>query len=346
VSGTTSAVRIESHGAPEALAERVVPLPAVEGDRVHLRVEAAGVNFADLLMRAGLYATVPPMPYSPGFEVAGTVVAAGPAVRSWQPGDRAVALLRYGGYARDVVVSERHLFRYPASLSAVEAATIPVVYLTAWACLIESARVRAGEIALILNAGGGVGTAAVQLARSEGLRVIGTAGDDRKRVFVTRDLGAEACFDSRAGAWPAAVEAHLGPRQIDVALDPIGGSATAACRRLLAPFGRLVFYGLSDAMPRDHRSWLRAAWAWLRTPSLHPLGLIEPNIGVHGVHLLHLAHREGQLRPALESLLERIAAGELRSVVDRTFPLTRDGAVEAHHYLHDRRNLGKVALVT
>jgi NADPH2:quinone reductase len=285
------------------------------------------------------------MPYSPGFEVAGTVVATGPGVQDWHPGDRAVALLRYGGYARDIVVSERHLFRFPSALSPVEAATVPVVFLTAWACLIESARVRAGETALILNAGGGVGTAAVQLALREGLRVIGTAGDDRKRVFVTHELGAEACFDSRANAWPAAVEAHLGARQVDVALDPIGGSATAACRRLLAPFGRLIFYGLSDAMPRDHRNWLRAAWAWLRTPRLHPLALIEPNIGVHGVHLLHLAHREGLLRPALDALLERVAAGELRAVVDRTFPLTRDGAVAAHHYLHARRNLGKVALV-
>jgi NADPH:quinone reductase-like Zn-dependent oxidoreductase len=306
-------------------------------------VAAAGVNFADLMMRTGLYGTVPRRPYSPGFEVAGEVAGLGPGVERWRVGDRIVAGLRYGGYAHDIVVPADRVVRCPESLTQVEAAAIPVVFLTAWICLFEAARVRAGETALILGAGGGVGTAAVQLAGRHGLRVIGTAGLARKRAFVTEELGAEACFDSRSD-WEPAVTELVGSRGIDVALDPVGGRATAACRRLLAPLGRIVFYGLSEAVPGRRRNMLKAALAWRRTPRFHPASLVSPNIGLLGVHLLHLEAKEPLLRPALESILRDVETGELRPIVDRTFPLNREGAVDAHAYLHARKNLGKVVL--
>lgn len=340
---TTRAIRIERLGPPEVLVERDIPLPDPGPEDVHVRVQAAGVNFADLLMRAGLYGTVPPRPYSPGFEVAGDVVRAGGSVRNWRAGDRAVALIRHGGYARDIVVPERHLFRCPDALGPAEAAAIPVVFLTAWIALFEAARARPGQSVLVLNAAGGVGTAAVQLAVRQGCRVIGTAGTPEKRAFVTGTLGADHCFDSR-GDWEPEVRRVAGEAGLDVALDAAGGAATASCRRLLGPLGTLVFYGMSGAMPGRRRDWLRAAWAWLRTPRFHPLDLIEPNIGVFGIHLLHLRGKEALLHAALEEIHRGVVAGELRPVLDRTFPLTRDGAVEAHRYLHARRNLGKVVL--
>ncbi|MGE3526252.1 MAG: zinc-binding dehydrogenase [Gemmatimonadales bacterium] len=342
---TTRAIRIERHGPPEVLREREVPLRHPDPGEVHLRVQAAGVNFADLAMRMGLYGTVPPMPYSPGFEVAGEVVRVGAGVGSWQAGDRAVALLRHGGYAADVVVGAGQVFPCPGSLMPAEAAAVPVAFLTAWVCLFEAARARRGERALILGAGGGVGTAAIQLAVRAGMTAIGTAGTDRKRRFVVDQLGAAACFDSR-GDWETEVRAFAGERPIDTALDPVGGEATASCRRLLSPLGRLVFYGLSEAMPGRRKNWWRAARAWLRTPRFHPMSLIEPNTGVFGVHLLHLQRRESILGPALEEIFRAIQTGELRPVLDRTFPLTREGAAAAHAYLHERRNLGKVVLTS
>jgi len=341
--GTTRAIRIERHGLPEALVEREIPLPPPGSGEVALRVEAAGVNFADLMMRQGIYGTVPSRPYSPGFEVAGVVTAVGPAVDSWHPGDRAVALIRYGGYAHDIVVPERNLFPHPRSLGPVEAAAIPVNFLTAWFCLFEAAHARPGETVLVLGAAGGVGTAAVQLAVRHGLRVLGTAGTEEKRQFVTDELGAAACFDSRDD-WEPEVIDLVGRRGVDIALDPVGGRATAACRRQLAPLGRLVFYGLSQAAPGKRINWLRAAWAWLRTPRFHPLSLVEPNVGVFGVHLLHLGPKEELLRPALEQIYAAVEAGELRPIIDRTFPFDRAGAVEAHTYLHERKVIGKVVL--
>lgn len=339
----TRAILIDRLGPPEVLVERDVALPDPGPHEVHLRVHAAGVNFADLVQRLGLYGTVPPRPFSPGFEVAGEVVRVGPQVTAWAPGDRAVGLVRHGGYAHDLVVHEQNLFRYPATLAATHAAAVPVAFLTAWVALFESARARPGETALVLGAAGGVGTAAVQLGARRGLRVIGTAGTPEKCAFVTGTLGAAACFDRR-GDWEGEVRRAVGERGVDVALDPVGGRATAACRRLLAPLGRLVFYGMSDAVPGLRRNWARAALAWLRTPRLHPMGLVEPNLGVLGIHLLHLGSKEALLKPALAEIFRGIEAGEWRPVVDRVFPLDRAGAVAAHRYLHERRVMGKVVL--
>lgn len=339
----TTAIRIERLGPPETLVEREIPMDAPGAGEVHVKVLAAGVNFADLLMRAGLYGTVPPRPYSPGFEVAGVIERTGPDVPDWQPGARVVALLRHGGYAHDVIVPARNVMRCPDSLAPEVAAALPVVFLTAWVCLFESARCREGETALILNAGGGVGTALVQLALRHGMRVIGTAGSERKRAFVVDELGAEACLDS-SGPWESGVERRLGARGVDVAFDPLGGPATAACRRLLAPLGRIVFYGMSTAMPGRRRAWPRAALAWLRTARIHPLSLVEPCTGISGVHLLHLGNRELVLLRAMPAIFEGIAAGNLRPVLDRTFPFDRDGAIAAHRYLHARANVGKVVL--
>ncbi len=343
MSSATRAVLIDRIGPPEALVEREVPLQALGAECLQLEVRAAGVNFADLLQRAGLYGVSPPRPFAPGFEVAGEVVRVGSGVTDWTVGDRAVALLRHGGYARDVVVTRRQVFRYPDPLTPVQAAAAPVVFLTAQVCLFEAARARAGETALILGAAGGVGTAAVQLAVRRGLTAIGTAGTEDKREFVVRELGAAACFDSR-GDWEGEVR-RTAPQGVHVALDPVGGRATRSCVRLMAPLGRLVTYGLSEALPGQRRNWLTAGLAALRTPRFHPLQLFGRNIGVFGVQLLHLWNQEAALRPALEEIYGGIAAGELRPVVDRTFPLTRDGAIQAHRYLHERKNIGKVVLV-
>lgn len=341
----TTAVFIERSGPPDVLVERSRELPEPGPGEVRLKVAAAGVNFADLLMRMGLYGTVPPKPYSPGFEVAGVVTQTGSAVKEWREGDRAVALMRYGGYARDLVLPDDQLFPWPEGLDAASAAGFPVVFLTAWVCLFSAAAAQAGERVLVLGGAGGVGTAAVQLARRAGLEVLATAGSPRKCAFVTQELGARACFESRS-AWHREIESSEGLRSIDIVLDPVGGVNTKRCRQLLAPLGRLVFYGLSQAAPGQRRNWVRAIWAWLRTTRFHPADLIKPNIGIHGVHLLHLQAKSNVLRIAMDDIRPALEKGELKPIIDRTFPLTAQGAAEAHEYLHQRRNIGKVVLAS
>jgi len=346
VPGTTKAILIPRFGRPDVLTEGETPLEDPGPGEVRLRVLAVGVNFADLLQRAGLYGKVPPLPYPPGFEVAGEVADVGHGVEGWTVGDRAVALLRFGGYVRDVVLPAAQIFPYPEALTPAEAAAVPVVFLTAWVALFETGHARAGDRVLVLGAGGGVGTAAVQLAAARGLTVYGTAGTPKKRTFVVKELGARACFDSR-GDWEPELRAALGDRgTLDIALDPVGGKATRSILSLLGPLGRLVFYGMSEALPGSRRNWLKAAWARLRTPSIHPLSLVGRNRGVFGIHLLYLREKEDRLGPALAEIYQGVVEGRWRPVLDRSFPLTRQGAVEAHRYLHDRKNLGKVVLET
>jgi len=341
---TTRAVQIPRFGPPGVLTEAEIPLQAPGPGEVHLRVLASGVNFADLLQRAGLYGQVPDRPYAPGFEVAGEVARVGAGVEGWKEGDRAVALLRFGGYVRDVVLPAEQLFPYPESLSPREAAAVPVIFLTAWVALFETGHVRPGDRALVLGAGGGVGTAAVQLAVAHGVRVYGTAGTPSKRSFVVDELGAEACFDSR-GEWEPELWKALGEKRLlDLALDPVGGKATQSCRRLLGPLGRLVFYGLSEALPGTKRSWPRAILARFKTPSIHPMSLIGKNQGVFGIHLLYLKEKEERMRPALAEIFQGIVDGKWRPILDRSFPLTSEGAIQAHQFLHERKNLGKVVL--
>jgi NADPH:quinone reductase-like Zn-dependent oxidoreductase len=339
----TTAIRIERTGPPEAFVDRRVPLRPLGPADLHLRITAVGVNFADLMMRAGIYDTIPKGPVSPGFEVAGEVRETGTDVDRWRPGDRCVALMRYGGYAHDVILPASDVFEYPASLSPAVAASVPVAFLTAWVCLFDAAKAEENESVLVLTAAGGVGTAAVQLAVQRGLRVVGTAGTDRKRRFVTEELGAEACFDAY-GPWEHGVRELLGHRGLDIALDARGGLATRSCRRLLGPLGRLVFFGFASAVPGQRLNWLQAAKAWMQTRPFHPLSLIQPNLGVFGVHLLHLGRKERVLRRAMPEIYRLMETGEIKPTLDRTFPLTRDGAVAAHRYIHERKNIGKVVL--
>ncbi len=344
MSDTTVAIQIPRFGAPEVMVEREIALAAPGPGEIHLRIGGSGVNFADLLQRAGLYGKVPDLPYAPGFEVAGYVARVGEGVENWKEGDKAVALLRFGGYARDVILAADQAFPFPDALTPVQAAGVPVVFLTAWVCLFETGHARPGDSVLVLGAGGGVGTAAVQLAVERGLKVYGTAGTPEKRAFVVDELGAEACFDSR-GSWADDLFEALGrKRGLDIALDPVGGKATAAARKLLNPLGRLVFYGMSEAMPGRKRSWLKAAWARFQTSSIHPLSLVMPNQGIFGIHLLYLQEKEAMMGPALEEIFGGVVDGRWKPVMDRTFPLDQNGAVEAHRYLHDRKNLGKVVL--
>jgi len=344
VSETTLAVQIPRFGPPEVMVEKEIPLPPPGPGEIHLRVGGSGVNFADLLQRAGLYGEVPDLPYAPGFEVAGHVARVGEGVERWKEGDRAVALLRFGGYARDVILPADQAFPFPAALTPSQAAGIPVVFLTAWVCLFETGHARPGDSVLVLGAGGGVGTAAVQLAVNRGLKVYGTAGTPEKRAFVVDELGAEACFDSR-GAWADDLHEALGhKRGLDIALDPVGGKATAAARKLLNPLGRLVFYGMSEAMPGRKRSWLKAAWARFQTSKIHPLSLVVPNQGIFGIHLLYLKEKEEMMGPALEEIFGGVVDGRWKPIMDRSFPLDGAGAVGAHRFLHDRKNLGKVVL--
>ena len=328
------------HGDPDVMVMREGPDPIPGDGEVRIAVRAAGVNFADVLIRLGLYPDPPPLPAVVGYEVAGVVDAVGPGVAGRRPGDRVVAFTRFGGYADTVVVPEGHSLPVPAGLGDAEAAAIPVNYLTAYVALYRLANLQEGESVLIHGIGGGVGIAALQLARRADAVVIGTASAAKHDAL--RGLGAGHLIDPRDGNLKAELRRLTGGRGVDVVLDPLGGASFRASYDLLAPLGRLVVYGASAAVAGERRNLWRLGRTLLTMPAFRPLRLINENRGVLGLNLSRLWGETRTLSRAMEFLRGEVEAGRLAPVVARTFPLDR--AADAHRFLQSRANVGKVVL--
>jgi NADPH:quinone reductase-like Zn-dependent oxidoreductase len=333
---------IPRHGPPDVFQIREAPDPTPGQGEIRLRVRAAGVNFADILARLGLYPDAPKPPVVVGYEVAGRVDGVGSGITGVSDGDRLVALTRFGGYADTVVVPSALAFKVPDDLSDAEAAAVPVNYLTAALALYRMASLNPGETVLVHNAGGGVGIAATQLARLRRATVIGTASAIKHDAL--RSFGVEHAIDYRHADVAAEVKTITRGRGVDVILDPIGGTSFTSSYRMLAPLGRLVIFGLSAAAPGERRSLWKVFRAWLATPRFDPLSLINRNRGVFGLHLGHLWDEERQLAPLMEMLLAELSGGRLKPVVARTFPLER--VADAHRFIQSRLNIGKVVLTT
>src|SRR5436190_20760139 len=319
--------------------EQPDPSPG-EGD-VRIRVRAAGVNFADVLARIGRYPDAPKPPMVVGYEVAGVVDAVGHGVTSVHPGDRVVALTKFGGYSDVVAVPAGQVYGFPDHLSDAEAAAVPVTYLTAALALYKMAALSSGETVLIHNAGGGVGIAATQLARLRRATVIGTASAAKHDAL--RSFGVEYAIDYRHVNVEAEVKRLTKGRGVDVILDPIGGASFGASYRMLAPLGRLVMLGLSSMSDEKRNRW-RVLRSWWAMKSFDPLSLINRNRGVFGLNVGHLWDERRQLQPLMELIMTELGAGRLVPVVARTFPLDR--AADARRYIQARSNIGKVVLTT
>jgi len=335
-------VVIPRYGAPDVFETRELPDPSPGDGEIRIRVRAAGVNFADILARLGLYPDAPKPPMVVGYEVAGRIDAVGRSVVGIAEGDRVVALTRFGGYADTVVVRADHAFHCPDELSDSEAAAVPVNYITASLALYRMAALAPGETVLVHNAGGGVGVAATQLARLRRATVIGTASAFKHDAL--RSFGVDHAIDYRHANVAEEVKKLTHGRGVDVILDPIGGRSFTASYRMLAPLGRLIIFGLSSAAPGERRNLWHAFQAWMSTPRFNPLSLINRNRGVFGLHVGHLWEERRQVAPLMEMLISELRAERLKPVVARTFPLER--ASDAHRFIQSRQNIGKVVLTT
>ncbi len=330
---------IPRFGPPEVLEVREAPDPPVEPGTVRIRVHAAGINFSDLLARQGLYPDAPKPPCTVGYEVAGVVDAVGDGVGAPRRGDAVVATTRFGGQSELVVVPASSVFPLPAGWSAEQGAAFPVVYLTAHHLLVRVAAAQRGETVLVHSAAGGVGLAVAELGRLLGLRVLGLASASKHDVL--RQYGVEP-FDARNPQWFDAVRGAA-PRGVSVVLDAVGGDSWRRGYALLAPAGRLVCYGASVLSDGSGRNLLKTLWRVLRFPRFGPLALMNDNRSVAGVNLGHVWTEQALLGPQIAALLGYAREGKLTPRVDRAFPLAE--AAVAHHYIHERRNVGKVVLV-
>jgi NADPH:quinone reductase-like Zn-dependent oxidoreductase len=330
-------VWISRRGGPEVLQVRAAPDPTPGSGEVRIRVRAAGVNFADVMARRGTYLDAPRFPFVPGYEVAGEIDAVGAGVHASRSGERVLALTRFGGYADAVCVASAAAWPIPGGMSFAEAASIPVNWLTAWHMLVELCNVHEGHTVLVHSAGGGVGVAAVQIARRAGARVLGTASAGKHTRL--RELGLSDAIDYRKRDFEVEVKRLTSGRGVDIALDPVGGSSVRKSFRSLAPAGRLVLYGASS-MSQGPLSMLTGV---ARMSAFWPASLMLHNRGVLGVNLLRLWSEQEMLARQMRELLRGFAQGSFRPVVDAEVPL--EEAARAHSRIENRENFGKVVLV-
>jgi NADPH:quinone reductase-like Zn-dependent oxidoreductase len=312
--------------------------PEPGAGEVRIRVHACGVNFADIMARMGLYPDAPPLPCVVGYEVGGVIDAVGSGVTTLAKGDRVIGMTRFGGYSDVVVVPVDQALQISDKVSLEAAASIPVNYLTAWLMLVKLGNVSAGDRVLVHAVAGGVGQAAVQICKWRGATVIGTASASKHARL--KELGVEHVIDYRTEDFEAAVKQRVG--SVDIVLDAVGGESFGKSYRVLSPMGRLFMFGISSFAPGETRSLIAALGGFLRMPKFRPPGLMNDNKGVHGVNLGHLWDQAEALRAMLDAVRERVEAGDFDPVVDASFDF--EHAADAHRYIQDRKNFGKVLL--
>ena len=308
-----------------------------------MRVKAAGVNFADIMMRMGMYPGAPAVPFVPGYEAAGVVDAVGPVLPrgvALKEGDRVVVPCNFGGYTDTLLAKADEVFAIPAGKSFEEAAALTVNYLTAYLALVEQGHLREGRRVLIHGAAGGVGIAAAQISKIYGAEVFGTAS--KAKHDAVRKEGVDHPIDYRTEDFEEVVRRITNGRGVHVALDPIGGSHFAKSYRSLAIGGKLIVYGFSAAAPGKSRQVLSLLWHWLRTPSFSPFDLMTSNRGVIGLHLGRMTGKTEIMKDAMAKLVGWWTEGRIRPVVGATFPIEEAG--RAHAFIQDRGNTGKVVL--
>jgi NADPH:quinone reductase-like Zn-dependent oxidoreductase len=331
------AVVITKHGDPSVLKaqQRPDPPPPAAG-QVRIAVRAAGVNFADHLARVGLYPEAPKPPCVVGYEVAGTIEAVGDGVDTSRIGERVLAGTRFGGYAEIVNVNAGDTVPLPDTLTFEQGAAVPVNYSTAWAALYGYGSLRSGERVLIHAAAGGVGIAAIQLAKPAGVEIHGTASPGKHKALT--EMGVDRTIDYRRDGWWKDLPPY------DIVLDAIGGASLPRSYRLLRPGGRLVAYGISALQQGEKRS-LRTVLPQL-LPMLRGFNLtkqLSDSKAVIGLNMLALWDDRGTLEPWIAPLSQAMADGIVSPVVHAAVPF--DNAPEAHRILAARENVGKVVLV-
>jgi NADPH:quinone reductase-like Zn-dependent oxidoreductase len=328
-------------GGVEVLKVQDAPEPQPGNGEVLVKVKAAGLNFADILARQGLYPDGPKKPCVMGYEVAGVIDAVGADVDQQFLGRSVVAMTRFKGQAESIAVPANQLFDKPEKLSFEEAAAIPVNYLTAYALLKVMGSLHAGESVLIHNAGGGVGLAAIDIAKKIGATTYGTASPGKHEFL--RSRGLDHPIDYRNQDWLPVIKQLTNDRGVDLVIDPIGGSHWKKSYAALRHTGRLGMFGVSVASANGVAGKLKMIKAAAQMPRFHPIGLLNKNRGVFGLNLGHMWHEPEKVANWMTVILDGVSEGWVRPHVDKVFPFAQVG--DAHTYMESRKNTGKVILV-
>lgn len=338
---------INKPGNYDALLVKTFDVEPPAADQVSIKVHAAGVNYADCVIRMGLYKSANELhgfPITPGFEVAGEVIAIGQNVNNFAVGDRVLGVTLFGGYCSQINIAESQVFPLPENLSYAEGAGVPTVYLTAWFALHYLANIKANDKVLVHSGAGGVGLAALQLAKRAGAHPVAVVGASHK-IDTAKQYGAHAVIDkSSEELWKTAES--IAAEGYQAILDPNGYSTLEASYDHLAPLGRLVIYGFHSMLPKSSTyskgrpNYLKLARDWLRTPRFNPLEMTADNKSVMAFNLSFVSSRVELMQEAMDDILNGLKHGQLRALPIKQYALKN--AADAQRELESGRTTGKL----
>ncbi len=331
---------IKKAGEPEVLQIQDAPHPTPRSGEVRIKVQACGINFADVLGRMGMYPDAPDIPFVPGYEVTGIVDTIGQGVPDIREGEPVFALTKFGGYSDLVCVPHKQVFKRLEWMPPEDAVALPVNYLTAYQMLMVMGSLRPGDKVLIHGVGGGVGLAALDICRIVGAETYGTASPQKHEFLLSRGL--QYPIDYRNHDYERVVNDLTGGRGVQIILDPLGGIHWPKNYRLLMPTGRLIHFGVQNMVKGKRRNLLSMLRALVMVPFYTPLKLMNDNKAVMGVNLGHLWAYPELPRLWMKQIMNWYDEALFRPHIDRIIPFEQ--AVEAHHYLQERQNVGKVVL--
>jgi len=338
----TIAVSWENQIVANSLTIKDAPEVVPSAEEVVIDVHACGINFADIMAFKGLYPDAPPFPCVVGYEVSGVISKVGANVDASWVGKRVIAMTLFGGYSEQVATNMKHVFEIPEGLDFVEAAAIPVVYLTAYTMLVRQGGLKSDETLLIQNAGSGVGLAAIDIAKHIGATTIGSASG-RKHEFL-QARGLTHPIDYTKKDVKTEVFALTDNKGVDLVIDPLGVTSWKDDYAMLRPTGRMIMFGVSDLT--SHRfgkiiAFLLMLW---NMPTYKPFALMNDNRGVMGCNMGHLFCEVDRLKGWLQSILDGVKEGWVHPFVDSVFAF--ENVAEAHQHILDRKSKGKVILTT
>ena len=306
---------------------------------VRVRVSRAGINFADLMMRQGLYGSAPDFPFTPGYEASGVISAIGEGVEDLEVGQRVLAMTGFGGYSQSVRISADRAIPIPNEMSHDAAASLGVTYGTAYHMLVHLGNLRAGDSVLIHHAAGGVGTAAAQICHAYGAtNLIGTASAAKKEFVEAQGM---RFVDRDSEDFVEVCKSLTNDKGVNQAIDPVGGSHLMRSYKALCNGGKLHVFGASSAVPGSKRSMFAALKMWRSTPKFDPLKMMNSNKAIFGVHMGRLEDEE-IFAGHMQDLSVMIQKGQIKPIIDSVWPYRE--VADAHKHMHDRKNRGKILL--
>ena len=333
-------VIIKKFGPPEVLQIRERPTPFPKSNEVLVRNHFTGVNFSEIMARMRLYPGVPKPPATLGAEACGVVESIGEDVTQFKPGDRVMLFCRFNSYATHIVADEKMVMALPKEFSMEEGAAFPVVYITAYMMMFDLGNFRKEETILIHGAGGGVGTAAIQLAQSTNGNIIGTSSKWKHTKL--KEMGVSNCIDYNTENVMEKVMKYTDNRGVDLIIDPVGGENWKTSYKCLAPLGKLNVYGDQNFVKGKSFSLYTTLKEVFSMPKYKPMDLMSKNKSIMGYHLGRLEGAEDKIQRAVTELYKLVQNGKLSPIIDKVFPYSESH--KAHGYIQDRKNFGKVLL--